>query len=245
MLSAVQLPKDLSTGTARGQYAGGWQGGTQGAAATSRRTASRTTSTTETYAAVKLLVENRRWAGVPFYLRTGKRHGQAGLGDRGGVQTRAAPSVLAQRHRGTRVQHAGHPGAAGRGRDHPVRLQGAGPGDGGPRRLDGLLLRPVVHRGLPRGLRAADPGRAARRAVAVPAGRGGRAVLEDPRPDREALGRVGGQARAVRVRVLGPGQRGRHDGPRRPRPGGGRDPADSHATATHRGCPITAPGSSR
>jgi glucose-6-phosphate 1-dehydrogenase len=30
-------------------------------------------STTETFAAVRLLVENWRWAGVPFYLRTGKR----------------------------------------------------------------------------------------------------------------------------------------------------------------------------
>jgi glucose-6-phosphate 1-dehydrogenase len=30
-------------------------------------------STTETYAAVRLHVDNWRWAGVPFYLRTGKR----------------------------------------------------------------------------------------------------------------------------------------------------------------------------
>jgi len=30
-------------------------------------------STTETYAAVRLMVDNWRWAGVPFYLRTGKR----------------------------------------------------------------------------------------------------------------------------------------------------------------------------
>jgi glucose-6-phosphate 1-dehydrogenase len=30
-------------------------------------------STTETYAAIKLFVSNWRWAGVPFYLRTGKR----------------------------------------------------------------------------------------------------------------------------------------------------------------------------
>jgi glucose-6-phosphate 1-dehydrogenase len=30
-------------------------------------------SATETYAAVRLEVENWRWAGVPFYLRTGKR----------------------------------------------------------------------------------------------------------------------------------------------------------------------------
>ncbi len=30
-------------------------------------------STTETYAALKLFVDNWRWAGVPFYVRTGKR----------------------------------------------------------------------------------------------------------------------------------------------------------------------------
>jgi glucose-6-phosphate 1-dehydrogenase len=30
-------------------------------------------STTETYAAVRFQIENSRWAGVPFYIRTGKR----------------------------------------------------------------------------------------------------------------------------------------------------------------------------
>ena len=30
-------------------------------------------STTETYVAVQLGIQNRRWAGVPFYIRTGKR----------------------------------------------------------------------------------------------------------------------------------------------------------------------------
>ena len=33
-------------------------------------------SSTETYAAVRLDVDTRRWAGVPFYLRTGKRLGK-------------------------------------------------------------------------------------------------------------------------------------------------------------------------
>ncbi|MGH7542514.1 MAG: glucose-6-phosphate dehydrogenase [Gemmatimonadota bacterium] len=33
-------------------------------------------STTETYAAIELRVENWRWAGVPFYVRTGKRLGR-------------------------------------------------------------------------------------------------------------------------------------------------------------------------
>lgn len=34
-------------------------------------------STTETYAAMKLFIDNWRWAGVPFYLRTGKRLAQS------------------------------------------------------------------------------------------------------------------------------------------------------------------------
>jgi glucose-6-phosphate 1-dehydrogenase len=38
-----------------------------------RRTADvRSDSTTETYVALKLMIDNWRWAGVPFYLRTGK-----------------------------------------------------------------------------------------------------------------------------------------------------------------------------
>ena len=43
------------------------------ARATSKRTACRPDSITETYAALRLEVDNWRWAGVPFYLRTGKR----------------------------------------------------------------------------------------------------------------------------------------------------------------------------
>ena len=72
ILSSVRVPGDLAEATARGQYASGWQGGVNvkgyldedGIPADSR---------TETYAAIKLEIENRRWAGVPFYLRTGKR----------------------------------------------------------------------------------------------------------------------------------------------------------------------------
>ena len=30
-------------------------------------------STTETFVAMRLMIDNWRWAGVPFYLRTGKR----------------------------------------------------------------------------------------------------------------------------------------------------------------------------
>ncbi|MEV1205243.1 glucose-6-phosphate dehydrogenase [Microbispora rosea] len=72
VLRAVKLPADLATGTARGQYVRGWQGGEPVVGYLEEQGIS-SDSATETYAAVKLEVANRRWAGVPFYLRTGKR----------------------------------------------------------------------------------------------------------------------------------------------------------------------------
>lgn len=75
VLAAVQLPEDLSTATARGQYAGGWQGG-QEVDGFLAEDGMNPESVTETYAAIKLEIANRRWAGVPFYLRSGKRLGR-------------------------------------------------------------------------------------------------------------------------------------------------------------------------
>ena len=72
VLSAVRLPADLATGTARGQYAAGWQGGRQ-VRGFLEEDGIPPDSRTETYAALKLGVDTRRWAGVPFYLRAGKR----------------------------------------------------------------------------------------------------------------------------------------------------------------------------
>jgi glucose-6-phosphate 1-dehydrogenase len=75
VLSAVRLPEDLATSTARGQYAAGWQGGQPVKGFLQEEGIPRDTIT-ETYAAVKLEIDTRRWAGVPFYLRTGKRLGR-------------------------------------------------------------------------------------------------------------------------------------------------------------------------
>ncbi|GAA4355296.1 glucose-6-phosphate dehydrogenase [Angustibacter luteus] len=75
VLSAVRLPKDLGSSTARGQYAAGWQGGQKVIGYLDEDGISRS-SATETYAAIKLEIDTRRWAGVPFYLRTGKRLGR-------------------------------------------------------------------------------------------------------------------------------------------------------------------------
>ena len=58
--------------TVRGQYRAGASAGGAGARAISRSSA-RKDSTTETFVAIKAEIANWRWAGVPFYLRTGKR----------------------------------------------------------------------------------------------------------------------------------------------------------------------------
>ncbi len=75
VLAAVTLPERLDLHTARGQYVAGWQGG-QKVMGYLDEADIPNSSTTETYAALRLDIENRRWAGVPFYLRTGKRLGR-------------------------------------------------------------------------------------------------------------------------------------------------------------------------
>jgi glucose-6-phosphate 1-dehydrogenase len=169
VLSSVVLPRRLDLTTARGQYDAGWAGGRK-AIGYLEEEGIKKTSTTETH----------RQAPGPAGHRGGR-----------GVQASAAPAVHRDGDRGADPERAGGPDPTRRGDDDPVRLQGAGHGHGDPRREHGLHVRRVVHRGEPGGLRAADPRRAARRPAAVPAARGGRAVLEDPGPDPRALGEQG------------------------------------------------------
>ncbi|MEB3048628.1 glucose-6-phosphate dehydrogenase [Mycolicibacter sp. MYC123] len=75
VLSATKLAQPLDETTSRGQYTGGWQGGEQVVGLLDEEGFARDSST-ETYAAITLEVDTRRWAGVPFYLRTGKRLGR-------------------------------------------------------------------------------------------------------------------------------------------------------------------------
>ncbi len=75
VLSATRLAEPLDLTTSRGQYAAGWQGGEKVVGLLDEEGFSKT-STTETFAAITLDVDTRRWAGVPFYLRTGKRLGR-------------------------------------------------------------------------------------------------------------------------------------------------------------------------
>lgn len=64
--------EDIDRSAVRGQYTNGWMGGKQVPGYREEEGAAPNT-TTPTYAALKLYVDNWRWQGVPFYLRTGKR----------------------------------------------------------------------------------------------------------------------------------------------------------------------------
>ncbi|MBA3232544.1 MAG: glucose-6-phosphate dehydrogenase [Propionibacteriales bacterium] len=75
ILRSVQRPARLDLHTSRGQYIAGWAGGEK-VGGFLQEADIPTTSTTETFAAIKLEIDTRRWAGVPFYLRHGKRLGR-------------------------------------------------------------------------------------------------------------------------------------------------------------------------
>ena len=75
VLAAVMPPSRLHLTTARGQYAAGWQGGKEVIGFLQEDGIPRG-STTETFASMRLEIDSRRWSGVPFYLRAGKRLGR-------------------------------------------------------------------------------------------------------------------------------------------------------------------------
>ena len=64
--------EDVRLSTVRGQYGGGW---IEGKAVPGYREENKVNpeSNTETFAAIKFFIDNWRWQGVPFYVRTGKR----------------------------------------------------------------------------------------------------------------------------------------------------------------------------
>lgn len=64
--------RDVEENTVRGQYLAGSIGGKEVPGYT-QEVGAKANSQTETFVAIKAQVQNWRWAGVPFYLRTGKR----------------------------------------------------------------------------------------------------------------------------------------------------------------------------
>jgi glucose-6-phosphate 1-dehydrogenase len=73
VLRAVKpmAPSDVAANVIRGQYVSGW---VEGERVTSYRDAPEVPpdSETETFVALKLAIDSWRWAGVPFYIRSGK-----------------------------------------------------------------------------------------------------------------------------------------------------------------------------
>ena len=67
-----------------------------------RSTGSRPDSTTETYAALELEIDNWRWSGVPFYIRTGKL--PAGHPDRAAARVPAPAAARLPRRRRARPE---------------------------------------------------------------------------------------------------------------------------------------------
>jgi len=66
------IGEDIEQSTVRGQYTRGWVLGEQVGGYREEKNVA-PDSQTETYAALRLFVDNWRWAGVPFYIRAGKR----------------------------------------------------------------------------------------------------------------------------------------------------------------------------
>jgi len=93
VLRAVQIPtpEDVLNKTARGQYAEGIVDGERVPGYRSEEKVAKD-SKTETFVAMKLMIDNWRWADVPIYLRTGKR--MAKRTTEIVIQFRRAPFVL-------------------------------------------------------------------------------------------------------------------------------------------------------
>jgi glucose-6-phosphate 1-dehydrogenase len=74
VLQSIHPPTTLEIPemSVRGQYTAGHSGG-EGVPGYLEEEGVPADSTTETYAALRLEVDNWRWAGIPFYIRTGKR----------------------------------------------------------------------------------------------------------------------------------------------------------------------------
>lgn len=84
-------PREVEDYTVRGQYSGGTLLG-ENVTAYREEDSVAPDSTTDTFVAAKFLVDSWRWAGVPFYVRTGKR--LAKRATEIGIQLKAIPRAL-------------------------------------------------------------------------------------------------------------------------------------------------------
>ncbi len=82
-------------------------------------------SPTPTYTAIRFMLDNWRWQGVPFYLRSGKRLPRRATEIAIQFRQPPSPDVSLTRRTGDRAQHARDPGAAQGGDLAALRSEGA------------------------------------------------------------------------------------------------------------------------
>ena len=168
--------EDIENSVVRGQYIDGEVERPARARATATR--SSTTSrrrnlpippniTTETFVAMRLFIENWRWAGVPFYLRTGKRLPKRA--SEVAIQFKEVPDILFNDNPEVPLEPNVLAIRIQPEEGMSLRLVIEAPRAEGPglSREDGVQLQLAVRRREPRGLRAADPRRDGRRRHAV------------------------------------------------------------------------------
>ncbi len=169
-------------------------------------------SQTETFIALKCEIDNWRWAGVPFYLRTGKNMAQGARII--SIAFREPPkSMFPRRTRASGpTARTTSPSTWPTRRKLSLSFYGKRPGPG--MQLDKLSLQFALHETgqddrRARGLRAAHPRRHERRPHPVHRSRGHRTAVGAVRPAARAPAR----GPALPARLVGPA---RHPRPRRP-----------------------------
>ena len=148
VLAAIQTQSEAEAlqNSVRGQYRAGKVGDTE--IEDYRKTEDvKPDSTTETYAALKLTIDNWRWAGVPFYLRTGKALGIKRTEI--AIKFKQAPFAMFRDTPVDRLSqnYLDHQHRADRGHHAAVQHQGAGADDRHRRRRDEIPLQGLLQGG--------------------------------------------------------------------------------------------------
>ena len=197
-------PEQVDDFAVRGQYGAGEAQRAEDRRAIGRKRTSRPIRKTETFAALKLFIDNWRWSGTPFYLRTGKFLPREAERGRRALPLAAADAVPEAVRVAGLSERPDHPRAAGRGDQLAAQRQGARRRDEHQVGRARLPLQDDLQRRAARGVRAADLRRDDRRPDAVHPRRRGRGRVGGDRPDRAGLGRVQAAAAGIRPRHLGP-----------------------------------------
>ena len=197
-------PRDIGKVAVRGQYHAGVIRGTA-VPAYATEPGVKPDSTTETFVALKVEIENWRWAGVPFFLRTGKR-----LADRVAeivVNFRAVPhSALGAIGVARRCEPSRDPPAAERNHSPLLPREAAGRRHEPRQRPPRPRVRPVLPRRADGGVSAPAARRDQRPPRAVRAARRAGSGMALGRTDPERMGGVEQAAEAVCIGHVGTGR---------------------------------------